>query len=187
MFDGNALDHRNDAALGRRIGLVARRALDGREARDPDQRTAGIARLGAIDHVPRRLAQREEHAVEIDRQRLAVGFGRHADEGRRAEADAGIGEARVDAPEFLHRRADAVDDLFLVGHVDFPRMDLHAMRAKLLGGALVLVLVGAPDRDIGARLRDGVGHAEADAAIAAGDQRDLAGKIEGFVGHGVSP
>ncbi len=61
------------------------------------------------------------------------------------------------------------------------------MRAKLLGGALVLVLVGAPDRDIGARLRDGVGHAEADAAIAAGDQRDLAGKIEGFVGHGVSP
>jgi hypothetical protein len=47
----------------------------------------------------------------------------------------------------------------------------------------VLLRIGAPDRDIRAGLGQRLRHAEADAGIAAGHQRDLAGQVEGPVGH----
>src|SRR5829696_4213788 len=66
-------------------------------------------------------------------------------------------------------------------------MDLAAMALQLLGGTGILRGVGAPDADVGAGLGKCVGHAETDAAIAAGDQRHLARQIEAFVGHATSP
>src|SRR5262249_49769376 len=63
-------------------------------------------------------------------------------------------------------------------------MDLAAVALELRGGRVGLVLARAPDADVGARLGQRVGHAEADAAVAAGHQRHLAREIEAFVGHG---
>src|SRR3546814_3850433 len=50
----------------------------------------------------------------------------------------------------------------------------------------LLLVVRTPDADVGAGLGDRFGHAEADAAVAAGDQHGLAGEIEELVGHGRS-
>jgi hypothetical protein len=61
---------------------------------------------------------------------------------------------------------------------------LRPWRFSLLGGRVGLVLARAPDADIGAGLGQRIGHAEADAAVAAGHQRDLAREIEALVGHG---
>jgi len=67
--------------------------------------------------------------------------------------------------------------------IDDLGMHLAAVALELLGGRVGLLLAGAPDADIGAGLGHRVGHAEADAAIAAGHQRHLARQIEALVGH----
>ena len=87
----------------------------------------------------------------------------------------------------LDRLGEARLDLLLVADIDDLGMDLAAMALQLLCGGGVLRRVGAPDADVGAGLGQGVGHAEADAAVAAGDQRHLARQIEALVGHGVPP
>ena len=74
----------------------------------------------------------------------------------------------------LHGRGEGGIDLLLVAHIDQQRMDLAAMTLKLVGGRVGLLLARAPDADISARLGQRIGHAEANAAIAAGHQRDLA-------------
>jgi hypothetical protein len=77
-------------------------------------------------------------------------------------------------------------NLLLLADIDDLGMDLAAVLFQLLCGIGVLGGIGAPDADIGAGLSQRIGHAEADAAIAAGDQRHLAIEIEAFVGHGGS-
>ena len=72
-----------------------------------------------------------------------------------------------------HRRHDRVP----VADVAHDGVDVAADGGELLDGGVVLGRVGAPDRDRrapGQALRP----AEADAAVAAGDQRDVAGEIE---------
>ena len=70
--------------------------------------------------------------------------------------------------------AKASIDLLLVADIDDLGVDLAAVALELLGRRVGLLLARAPDADIGARLGHRVGHAEADAAIAAGHQRHLA-------------
>ena len=84
-------------------------------------------------------------------------------------------------PSCLERRGERTLHRRLVAHVAFERDDLAAGLGELGFGGRVLVGVGAPDGDVGAGLRHGQRHAEADAAIAAGDERHLAGEIEGLV------
>ena len=70
-----------------------------------------------------------------------------------------------------------------------------AVTADRLGAALLelgdrggrLGLVASDDRDRGAGFRQAPGHAEPDAAIAAGDDGDLAAEIEEFCFHGCRP
>ncbi len=51
--------------------------------------------------------------------------------------------------------------------------------AEAVDGGVVLVGVGAPDGDVGAVLGEAFRHPEADAAVAAGDQCDASGQVEG--------
>ena len=89
--------------------------------------------------------------------------------------------------QHLHRLGEGRGDLLLVADIDDLGMHLAAMALQLLRRRIGLVLARAPDADIGASLGQGVGHAEADAAIAAGDQRHLAREIEALVGHAFCP
>src|SRR6185436_7136751 len=61
---------------------------------------------------------------------------------------------------------------------------LAAVALELGERRRVLLFVGAPDADGGARLGHRFGHAEPDTAIATRDQRDLAREIEALVRHG---
>src|ERR1700722_19062308 len=87
----------------------------------------------------------------------------------------------------LQRLGEGCLDLLLIADIDDLAVDLAAMVLQLLCSGVVLLGVGAPDADVGAGLGQRIGHAEADAAIAAGDQRPLAAEIEALVGHGRSP
>jgi len=77
--------------------------------------------------------------------------------------------------------------LRFVADIDDLGMHLVAMALQLLGSGGILGRVRAPDTDIGASLRQRLGHAEADAAVATGDQRHLARQIEALVGHASFP
>jgi hypothetical protein len=57
------------------------------------------------------------------------------------------------------------------------------MRAQLFGRRLVAVAIGAPDDHRRPVRGKAIGHAKADAVIAAGDERDLSGQIESGEGR----
>jgi hypothetical protein len=83
----------------------------------------------------------------------------------------------------LQRLGEARLDLGLVADIDDLGVDLATVALQFLAGVCILPGVGAPDADVGAGLCKCIGHAETDAAIAAGDQRHLARQIEALVGH----
>jgi len=83
----------------------------------------------------------------------------------------------------LHRLCEGGLDLLLVADIDDLGMDLVAVFLELGDGRVVLFLARPPDADVGAGFGNCVGHAEADAAVAAGHQRHLARQIEALVGH----
>jgi hypothetical protein len=101
-----------------------------------------------------------------------------------AAADAGVGEAAVDAAVFLQRGGAGGSGRIGVGHIDDQRVDLAAgFGDGFLGGA-VLVRIARPDRNRATGLGHRLRHAKPDAAVAAGDDRDAAGKIKEI--HGLS-
>ena len=103
-----------------------------------------------------------------------------------AAGDAGIGEGAVDPAELGEGLGEGGVDRGAVGNVDLLRTDLAAgLRQPRFGGG-VFLRVGAPDADVGARLRHRLAEAEADAAVAAGDERDFSGQVERLV-HGGLP
>ncbi len=166
VLDRDALHQRDDRTLRRCVRLVARRA----HHRGPRRRDGEAATFAALDHVPHRRAPRVEHAVEIDSQHSVPLVGGEVDERRVVAADPRVGEARVDLPEGVDGRGERRLDLRLVPDVALQGQHLGAVPAELLGRGLVLGLVGAPDRDVGPLRRQPVGHAEPDAAVAAGHQ-----------------
>src|SRR5205807_5271367 len=100
-----------------------------------------------------------------------------------ATRDARVGDAIVDMTHHLQGLCKGRLNLLLLADIDYLGMDLAAVLFQLLCGLGVLGGIGAPDTDVGAGLSQRIGHAEADAAIAAGDQRHLAAEIEALVGH----
>ena len=86
-------------------------------------------------------------------------------------------------PSAVERRGEGLVDRRLVADVAHERDDACAVYGERRTRRGVLVGVRAPETDVGAGLCERLGHAEADAAVAAGDQRDFAGEIEGGVGH----
>jgi hypothetical protein len=131
-----------------------------------------------LDHVPRGRTEGEEDAVEIDGEDAAPLLGRELEERRRAAADARVGEAGVDPAELGDGAGERLLDRLLVGDVAAQRQHALAMALELLSRRRVLRLVGAPDAEVGAARRQRLGHAEADAAVAAGDEGDLAAQVE---------
>ena len=95
-----------------------------------------------------------------------------------APADAGVDEARVDPAELADRLGHRRHDGLLVADVADHGVDVAAELRQLLDGGVVLRRVGAPDGDGRAALGEPLGVAEADAAVAAGDEADVAGEIE---------
>ena len=75
---------------------------------------------------------------------------------------------------------DHAADGVLVGDVGRNRDRAHAARGEFGDRGLRLVLIAADHRDVGAGVRKAARHAEPDAAIAAGDDGDLALQIKRF-------
>ena len=78
---------------------------------------------------------------------------------------------------------DHAVDRGLVGDVGRDRDRADAALCELCDRRLRLLLVAADDRDIGAGIGKAARHAEPDAAIAAGDDGDLAFQVEQFRCH----
>ena len=100
--------------------------------------------------------------------------------------DAGVGEAAIDVAEAVQRTAKGGLDRRFVTDIAFQRQYLLSGDAQGFHRGGVLRRVGSPDGDIGTGLRHRQGHTQAYAAVAAGDQSDLARQIEWSIRHGVT-
>jgi hypothetical protein len=159
--------------------LTARLAEERRAGAREHERSAGaIAALPAGHHVLEGLLRRVHGAVEVDAQHALPLLVAHVEEAGRPPPDAGVDEARVDAPELADGLGHRRDDRLLVADVADDRVHVAADGGQLLDRGVVLGRVGAPDGDRRAALGQPLGVAEADAAVAAGDQPDVAGEIE---------
>ena len=183
-LDRHGFDHGNQAALGGGVMLAPWRRFDGGERGRADQHAA----IAALHHVPGGGAKGVERAIEVDAHDAIPLLGRHIHKGSLpTAADAGIGKAAIDAPEGGNRLGEAGLHGRFVADVAFERQNPPAGFFKLGLGGGVLSGVGAPDSDIRAGLRGGPRDAEADAAIAAGNQGDFAGEVERLIGQGAAP
>ncbi len=97
---------------------------------------------------------------------------------RRTAADTGVGEAGIHPAEHCQCFGEGALHGNFTADVAGDDVCFHAMRCQCLQRCCILVGVGTPDADIGAMLGDTGGEAQADAAVAAGDQCGLAGEIE---------
>ena len=97
-----------------------------------------------------------------------------------ANIDAGVVDEDVDPPQLAQRARDHGRDGGLVGDIRRHCYRLDTVLRELGGSSKRLRFIASDNRDIGAGLRQSPRHAEADAAIAAGDDGNLAGKIEWF-------
>ena len=97
---------------------------------------------------------------------------------RLADVDAGVVDEDVDAAEFAVDALDHGGDGGLVGDIGGHGDRLGAALFELGDRGERFGLVASDDRDRGAGFRQSAGHAEPDAAIAAGDDGHLAAEIE---------
>ena len=94
-------------------------------------------------------------------------------------ADAGVDEAGVDAAELVDRRSPSMRSTASWSPTSHTRSSTGvAERTQPIDRTVVLRRVRAPDRDRCTLPGQGLGHAETDAAVAAGDERDVPGEIE---------
>ena len=103
---------------------------------------------------------------------------------RAASAHAGVRRYEVEPSHRADHVGDAARDRLLIRDVDALDQHIARVSAQLLLGDAVLLGVLAPDRDLGAGLRQPLRHAEPDAAVAARNQGDLAGQVEKLLRHG---
>src|SRR5215831_19091476 len=175
--------HGHEGALGRGVVLAPRRAHHAGQARRAHERST----TAALDHVFGRRTEREEGAVQIDGHHappLLRGHLVKAFASAPAAAHARIGEEGIHASHGLDRLRKATVHRGFVAHVAADGHGLAPVPLQLLERRVVLRLVCAPDADGGAGLCHRLRHAEADAAVATGDQRHLVGEIESLVRHG---
>ena len=100
-----------------------------------------------------------------------------------AAADASIGEAAIHPAQYRQRFGEGGVHGGAVAHVH--GLDQHPAAGGFqpCAGGVVLDGVLAPDGHIGAGLGHRFGHCQANATIAAGDQRHLARQIKAFECH----
>ena len=106
---------------------------------------------------------------------------------RLADVDAGVVDEDVDAAELAADARGHGIDGGLVGDVGDHGDRLGAAAFELGDRGERFCFVAPDDRDRGAGFRQSAGHAEPDAAIAAGDDGDLAAEIELSCFHGFCP
>src|SRR5690606_5707399 len=97
---------------------------------------------------------------------------------RLAQRDSGVVDEDVESPECVDRARDERAAVVLAGDVDLDADRTGAERGELGHRGLVLARVAAGDDDAGAGTREPARHAQADPAVAAGDDRHAAGQIE---------
>ena len=97
---------------------------------------------------------------------------------RLADIDAGIVDQNVEPAVLLRDAVDQRAAGFLVRHVDFANSALPPASLICFTARRALGGVAPGEHHDRARRRQPLGHAEPDAAIAAGDDRDAAGEIE---------
>ena len=120
-----------------------------------------------------------EDAVEIGCEHAPPFVLGTLDEGLPARGPhARIGETAVDPAESLKRSGKSVLDRRAIGDVAGPRLDPRFPFAQLGERDAILLRIAAPDRNGAAGARERLRHAEADPAIASGDNRNASGKIE---------
>ena len=98
---------------------------------------------------------------------------------------AGVGKAGVQATELRERVGKYSLDHRLVADVAAKAEHAAAFAGQLRDRLIGLVLIRSPDRDLGAGLQQRLRHAQANAAVAAGDECFASAEIEGLV-HGWS-
>ncbi|MBB5051216.1 hypothetical protein HNQ36_001170 [Afipia massiliensis] len=103
-----------------------------------------------------------------------------------ADARSRIVDENVETTQLLQRGFDHVCDGYFVSHIDRDRQRLCAEHFDVTNSVFGFRLVAPGNDDACACTGKTAGHAEADAAIAAGDDGDLAGQIEGRCLHVVS-
>ena len=101
---------------------------------------------------------------------------------RLANIHAGIVDEDVQAAELGYGILNEFRARRIVGDVHHEGGHLHPVLADLGRGCCVLLRIAPRHSDRRARLSEPQRHAKADAAVAAGDERDTAFEIEG--GHG---
>ena len=120
-----------------------------------------------------------EHAVQISGEHAAPLLFGAVDKGvPSATADAGIGEAAIDAAEPVERGGHRCLDRGRIGNIANAGVNLAAAAGHRRGGVSVLVGIAAPDRNVAPGRRQRLRDAETDSAIAAGDDGHAAGEVE---------
>ena len=147
-----------------------------------DTATSGAAAVAvgvALLHVPRRLAEAQEHPVEVGRGHLSPVREAGVDE-RCEPAESGVGDHHVDGPVLGDGGGERPLDVALVGDVapaSADRRTVAGHRAQPFDRGGGLLLVAAPDVDAGAGVEERLGQTESDTAVAAGHDRDAPPEI----------
>ena len=149
-----------------------------------DEAAAGVALFGTFHHVAEGCLISVEGAIEVDGEHAAPFFRRYIKERfGTTPRDAGIGETAVKTAETGKRCGHCGLDSLAIGDVADIGLGGTTVPAYLLDGCCVFIFVGTPDGNAGACFGDRLRHAETNAAVAAGDEGNLAAEIECFVGH----
>ena len=168
-----ALGQLDDAPLGRRVGCGERRAKYRGHAAD-------IHDLAAARFLHERVhgLRHQEGTRQVGVQDL-LPLGERQVLGLLADVDAGVIEKNVDAAKVLDDFGDGPVDIVGFSHVagDDEGVGAH-LGLKPLRGHLRLLGVSAQDDDLGPRLGQALGDAQADTAVAPGHDRHLAGQVE---------
>src|SRR3712207_5369377 len=162
-----------DPGLGHRVGDEVGARVVGVHRRRVDDRRPRL-------HVRDRVLGQREHRRQVQRHRVVPLLVRDLLERVVAHLEGRVVDQDVDLAELLDRLRD---DRLLVGAVGEVTRHQHALPAGLpdvLRGVLsVLVLVEVRNQDVGALPGEGDRDGAADAAVAAGDDRRLAGQPAG--------
>ena len=182
-FHGKRLRQGIEAALGGRVVANTGHASEYGQAAVENDRATGVACLGARLHVPRSLSHGIEHAMQIDCKQVVPSLAGHLLDQRHTHG-AGIADDAVHPAELGDGGGKAVDHLLLLRYVHGAISNAVPMGPQGFGGFRVVILSPAPDLDVSACSCQCVGHGEAQARVAAGDERDLAGQVEEILSHG---
>ena len=175
-FAGRGLGQADDRVLGRDIGRHPRRRDQPGDRGCIDD---GAALL--LQHDRQDVAQSKEHALHVHphhrvEHRFVVFGGRS-----NAALDAGIVVEAVDRAIGIERRLHVGLHVGGFGDVGRDEQRLAALLANDAGGAFTACRVAIHDDNLGTVPREANGGGTPDAIAGAGDQRDLALEVHGFL------